>query len=219
MGWTVLSVTASACPPVVGGSCKRVLAPGGLVHVTLAGDQEIRWKLAPTAARLGYVLHHKCDFYLQFGRELTAFEVKRHQSGKSFRARGLKSVTYSFMIPHASETEGEQAAPSEVVKVPWRHTLNPAGEQEAPTETAEGSSSSLPAKSFPCDKCERAFHSTKDLEKHKRVHEEVASGRGFTCEQCQREFVQEKALQQVGREGGGHTSRHPAQHHPLSVSV
>lgn len=169
-------------------SCKSVLAPGGLVHVTLAGDQESRWRLTPTAVRLGYTLHHKCDFYLQFGRTMTPLEVKRHQSGRSFRIRDLPSFTYSYALGGRGEEK--------VVSVPWKSEMEVTGkaEGEAEAKPTEGTAGHKP---FACDQCERRFRMVKDLEKHKEVHEAVAGGAGYTCDTCGRQFKMKHALHQV----------------------
>ncbi|CAM9697262.1 unnamed protein product, partial [Discosporangium mesarthrocarpum] len=71
----------------------NVLAPQGIVHVTLASDQPERWRLREQAARHGFVLVSRCPFP---GTKLDGFMTKRHQTGRSFRCRRLESQTLSF---------------------------------------------------------------------------------------------------------------------------
>lgn len=70
-----------------------VLAPGGTVHVTLAGDQPERWGLREQAARHGFSMVYRRRFPAE---RIDGFMTKRHQTGRSFQRRNLDSVTLSF---------------------------------------------------------------------------------------------------------------------------
>lgn len=171
-------------------SCKAVLAPRrGQVHVTLAGEQPVRWRLLETAERLGYRLRHVCDFYRQFGPHPLPSEIKRHQSGKSFRLRGLPSFTFTFALgpgPEAAAAAGADAdadaeeEEEETSPILWRHTY----EDHAPVllqPGADGAASLLKGavtdveKAFKCAECEKRFRGPKDLRKHvEGTHEQRA---------------------------------------------
>lgn len=71
-----------------------ILAPGGAVHVTLAGDQPERWGLREQAARHGFALAHRRRFPAE---QIDGYMTKRHQTGRSFQRRNLDSVTLSFV--------------------------------------------------------------------------------------------------------------------------
>ncbi|CAM9644811.1 unnamed protein product [Ascophyllum nodosum] len=71
-----------------------ILAPGGAVHVTLAGDQPERWGLREQAARHGFALAHRRRFPAE---NIDGYMTKRHQTGRSFQRRNLDSVTLSFV--------------------------------------------------------------------------------------------------------------------------
>lgn len=71
-----------------------ILAPGGAVHVTLAGDQPERWGLREQAARHGFALAHRGRFPAE---KIDGYMTKRHQTGRSFQRRNLDSVTLSFV--------------------------------------------------------------------------------------------------------------------------
>lgn len=84
------------------------IAPGGVVHVTLAGDQPERWGLREQAARHGFVLAHRRGFDVG---GIEGYTSKRHQTGKSFRRRTRDSVTLSFVWRgNAAAAEADQAA-------------------------------------------------------------------------------------------------------------
>lgn len=70
-----------------------ILAPGGVVHVTLAGDQPERWGLCEQAARHGFALIHRRRFPAE---RIDGYMTKRHQTGRSFQRRSLDSETLSF---------------------------------------------------------------------------------------------------------------------------
>lgn len=169
-------------------SCKPVLEAGGMVHVTLAGDQSERWQLLGTASRLGYTLRGSCDFYRQFGREMTPTEVKRHQSGRSFRLRGLPSTTYSFSLSLEQEKEGAR-----VVAVPWKHSYVEGAEDKGHTGE-EG-------KMFICGQCDKRFRGPRHLRQHEKSHEAELEQEedGQTCEECKRTFKDSEALEQHKR--------------------
>lgn len=165
-------------------SAKAVLAcsttqgtEGGQVHVTLAGDQCKRWKLLQTAARLGFKLRHICDFYRQFGPDPPPVDIKRHQSGKSFRIRGLPSFTYSFTLEEVSYYSATANAAYSFPPSPslWRHAYDPEEHEAAMTirpgdKGVAGGSKGAPitdvVKSIKCDTCEKCFRGPKDLRKH-----------------------------------------------------
>jgi uncharacterized C2H2 Zn-finger protein len=157
-------------------SSKAVLEPqGGQVHVTLAGEQPVRWRLLETARRLGFHLRHVCDFYRQFGPNPLPSEIKRHQSGKSFRLRGLPSFTFTFSL-----------APDAASPILWRHTyedhaavlLQPGS--GSGSSSGSGSGSAVPkgaitevARTFKCRECEKRFRGPKDLRKHEQAAHEM----------------------------------------------
>lgn len=165
-------------------SCKAVLAPasptkgqeGGQAHVTLAGDQCKRWKLFETAERLGYELRHICDFYRQFGPNPLPAQIKRHQSGKSFRLRGLPSFTYTFTLKHAGD--GTPSVPvSSSSSILWKHSYDAAEHEAAITikPAGDGATTAPPSKDAPitdviksvkCNACGKCFRGPKDLRKH-----------------------------------------------------
>ncbi|CAM9377103.1 unnamed protein product [Choristocarpus tenellus] len=70
-----------------------VLCAGGVVHVTLAGDQPDRWRIREQANRHGFALLSRHPFP---STRLEGFMTKRHQTGHSFQRRGLRSETLSF---------------------------------------------------------------------------------------------------------------------------
>ncbi len=158
---------------------------GGQVHVTLAGEQPVRWGLLDTARRLGFHLRHVCDFYRQFGPNPLPSEIKRHQSGKSFRLRGLPSFTFTFSL---DPVDPAATAASPIL---WRHTyedpaialLQPGADAAAAPKGAitEG------ARAFKCGECEKRFFGPKDLRKHvEAAHERRERGvRGVrVCRVC-----------------------------------
>lgn len=169
-------------------SCKSVLAPaskeegqeGGQAHVTLAGDQCKRWKLFETADRLGFELRHICDFYRQFGPNPLPAQIKRHQSGKSFRLRGLPSFTYTFTLKSAGDDTkfGTPllASPSSSPPILWKHsydaaeheavmTIRPAGDGTVAPSTKDAPITDV-VKSVKCNMCGKCFRGPKDLRKH-----------------------------------------------------
>ncbi|CAM9822915.1 unnamed protein product [Sphacelaria rigidula] len=75
-------------------SAAVMLAPGGAVHVTLAGDQPERWGLREQAARHGFALAHRRPFP---AARIEGYMSKRHQTGKSFQRRASDSSTLSFV--------------------------------------------------------------------------------------------------------------------------
>lgn len=77
-----------------GTSAAVALAPGGVVHVTLAKDQPERWGLREQAARHGFVLAHRRLFPADC---IEGYMTKRHQTGKSFQRRARDSITFSFV--------------------------------------------------------------------------------------------------------------------------
>ncbi len=172
-------------------SCKAVLAPpsltegqeGGQAHVTLAGDQCKRWKLFETAERLGYELRHICDFYRQFGPNPLPAQIKRHQSGKSFRLRGLPSFTYTFTLKskdlsHPDYPSPSPSPPSSSSSVLWKHSYDAVEHEAAMTikpAAGDGTTATPPSKDAPitdviksvkCNACEKRFRGPKDLRKH-----------------------------------------------------
>lgn len=178
-------------------SCKAVLAPRrGQVHVTLAGEQPVRWRLLETAERLGYRLRHVCDFYRQFGPHPLPSEIKRHQSGKSFRLRGLPSFTFTFALGPGPEAaaggadadENAEKGEEEASPILWRHTyedhaavLSQPGNDGA-ASLLKGAVTEV-EKAFKCAECEKRFRGPKDLRKHvEGTHEQRAlEVRGYVC--------------------------------------
>lgn len=172
-------------------SCKAVLAPpsltegqeGGQAHVTLAGDQCKRWKLFETAERLGYELRHICDFYRQFGPNPVPAQIKRHQSGKSFRLRGLPSFTYTFTLKSKKSSHPEVSysphfLPSSSISILWKHSYDAVEHEAAMTikpAAGDGTTTGPLSKDAPitgviksvkCHACEKRFRGPKDLRKH-----------------------------------------------------
>jgi len=167
-------------------SCKAVLAPasltegqgGGQAHVTLAGDQCKRWKLFETAERLGYELRHICDFYRQFGPNPLPAQIKRHQSGKSFRLRGLPSFTYTFTLKREDSPLPASSFSSSSSSILWKHSYDAAEHEAAMTikpAAGDGRTTAPPSKDAPitdviksvkCNACGKYFRGPKDLRKH-----------------------------------------------------
>lgn len=91
-----------------------ILAPGGIVHVTLAGDQPERWGLCEQAARHGFSLVHRRPFRAE---RIEGYMSKRHQTGKSFQRRARQSDTLSFVWTRGvggAKTTGRGDRPSGV---------------------------------------------------------------------------------------------------------
>lgn len=140
----------------------------GQVHITLAGEQSARWRLLETARRLGFHLRHVCDFYRQFGPDPLPSEIKRHQSGKSFRLRGLPSYTFTFSLASTATSP-----------ILWRHAYE---DHAAVLLLQQPGGCVLPlpqgavtdvARPLQCGECDKRFRGPNDLQKHvRRAHEE-----------------------------------------------
>lgn len=93
-GGGIADIQTGGCERQSTSAAAAALAPGGVVHVTLAGDQPERWGLCEQAARHGFALAHRCPFPAE---RIEGYMSKRHQTGKSFQRRASDSATLSFV--------------------------------------------------------------------------------------------------------------------------
>ncbi|CAM9218379.1 unnamed protein product [Phaeothamnion confervicola] len=69
-------------------------APSGAVHVTLAGDQAVKWGLMAQAERNGFRLAAEWLFRPEV---LAGYEDRRHHNARGFRGRKPDSITFTFV--------------------------------------------------------------------------------------------------------------------------
>ncbi|CAG9464600.1 unnamed protein product [Pedinophyceae sp. YPF-701] len=167
-------------------SQQSVLAPHGIVHVSLAGDQPKRWKIVEQAQRHGLALLDSRAFPTPGLRGI--YEPKRHHTGRSFQGRGLAGTSWSF--GRAAEfPDVALGGLSGWRRPPWTW-------RDAPSKAATGS-----AEALTCPECGREFRDPRGLKQHiHMVHTlgvaRLNEGGGHPCPHCEKDLGSPEALDQ-----------------------
>lgn len=125
--------------------------PSGVFHLTLAHGQFERWGCDAAARRHGLVLVAETPFVAP-AVEMPSYELRRHQSGKSFKSRRSRgeSTTYTFV-----RTTCPTASP------------NSANVQEVrPFWISVASSDAKHVQHFNCSLCKKLFREERSLRNH-----------------------------------------------------
>ncbi|KAL7496083.1 hypothetical protein ACHAWT_004359 [Skeletonema menzelii] len=163
---------------------------GGLLYLTLVKGQCERWVCISGAERHGLVLLRRSNFCpppppppsLSLGKEKAYYQLRRHQSGKSFANRRVmqggettrdgESETLVFGrscdYPLTSSSVDDN-----VGMLPWEENAGTASCKFTEEEEAKSSnngddvcSSSIPADPYPCNYCTKSFVEERSLKNH-----------------------------------------------------
>lgn len=138
---------------------------GGRLHIALADDQPVRWKLFQTASRLGFVALEEVSFRRD---QFLGYETRRHQSGKSFSSRVSSLRTcFVFGFDHSVSTlniislalEGHKRSMQQISKKPNKKRRRM---QELTQEHIETSSD----KGFVCKLCGNRYDLLRGVQSH-----------------------------------------------------
>lgn len=170
----------------------------GHLYLTLAAGQWERWSCARAAERHGFVLHERFHFHGTALGTNARYEHRRHQTGKSFRARTAGSITFHYV--HGTNQRHREPP----LQLPWFQAIV-ANE----SRNCEASLVVAPSDPFPCPHCDRSFQMERWLHQHvqaKHSDDSAPSSTSFPCESCDRTFLSRTGLEDHRR--AKHTGRH-----------
>lgn len=125
--------------------------PSGVFHLTLVHGQFERWSCDAAARRHGMTLVAEAPFAAP-AVETPSYELRRHQSGKSFKSRRSQgeSTTYTF-VRDCRPTEGPSTANVQGVHPFW-----------IPFDSSDATGQ----KPFHCSFCDKSFREERSLRNH-----------------------------------------------------
>jgi DNA-directed RNA polymerase subunit RPC12/RpoP len=152
----------------------------GKFHLTLAKGQYERWECQAAAERHGMRLVHRGAFQVPNNGEY--YELRRHQTGKSFKSRTTSSETFTFACVRTQD----QQPPSDDACT----TTRPSWWKSAPVQETV----------YSCPHCHKDFREDRALKSHLRSKHASDNNdnnnnnennnkrkRSFECEHCQKE--------------------------------
>ncbi|GKY96381.1 hypothetical protein MPSEU_000597700 [Mayamaea pseudoterrestris] len=184
------------------------------LHVTLAHQQAHRWKCLAAAERHGFHLVHRVTFQsppLSKHGQPSYYQVRRHQTGKSFGNRVAgpsETLTFALKATHGDKSENDDAVTSLSHPLPW-YSFAPSSSDSAATPAA-----------FTCQYCSRSFREERSLNSHllaKHVGDDDDADLrprkkpALTCSYCpsetKRTYSSENALAEhvLAKHSGPHT--------------
>lgn len=154
----------------------------GLFVVTLADGQYERWRCQEAAAKQRFRLLDRY-YFVSNAAEDSVYELRRHQTGKSFRKRTSGSYSYVF-------TRSEDDTPPTLMNdLPWFQKID-----ERRIDNAMGKQ--LNDLKFSCPHCNRKFREERSVKNHILTKHQIGKKRKLECTSCDppRSFDCEEAL-------------------------
>lgn len=164
---------------------------GGLFHLTFAAGQYERWQCERAAHRNGMTLIHR-ELFQAPALLNPYYEPRRHQTGKSFKARTGPSETFTFCREH--EKLVKRLYPTRPI---WF------------SDECMKNRDHYGDNSFSCPYCEKVFREKRAVANHlkskhvddaagnnkrKRDETERATASSLTCPHCARDAVQKNSM-------------------------
>jgi uncharacterized C2H2 Zn-finger protein len=160
----------------------------GIFIVTLADGQFERWRCEEAANTQKFRLLEKRCFVPNALLHDSAYELRRHQTGKSFRARTCGS--FSFIYARRDDADSS----IETIKdLPWFQPLGGDDDKQTVTKPMKPSDAIL----FTCPYCDRVFREERSVQNHiSSKHGGINMKRKLECTLCKepRIFDCEEAL-------------------------
>ncbi len=164
---------------------KRWMKPnGGLLYLTLVIGQCERWMCISGAERHGLVLLRRgkfCPPPSLLSKEKTYYQLRRHQSGKSFASRRAidatrdgesETLVFGRSCDYPSTTSSS-SLDDNVGMLPWESTEATTFIHNKSTEKGrevnnvqDVGSTSISADPYPCNYCTKSFHEERSLKNH-----------------------------------------------------
>jgi uncharacterized C2H2 Zn-finger protein len=148
----------------------------GIFIITLAAGQYERWKCAEAAHRQRFRLLEKRRFVPNALVD-SVYELRRHQTGKSFRAR--TGGSFSFVYARLDEDSSIET----IEDLPWFQALPTDGCGDGDIQSAEPSKSS-DGMHFKCPYCDRIFREERSVENHITSKHKGSKKRKLMCTLC-----------------------------------
>jgi Domain of unknown function (DUF2431) len=136
--------------------------PSGVFHLTLAHGQFERWGCDAAARRHGLVLVAETPFVAP-AVEVPSYELRRHQSGKSFKSRRSRGESTTYTFSRATRpTDGDNSANVQGVRPFWISVDSSDAKCQQPFD----SSDTKCQQPFNCSLCYKSFREVRSLRNH-----------------------------------------------------
>lgn len=161
---------------------KRWMKPnGGLLYLTLVRGQCERWMCISGAVRHGLVLLRRGKFCPppSLSKEKTYYQLRRHQSGKSFASRRAIDTSHdgeseTLVFGRSCDYPSTSSSLDDNVgMLPWESAEATAFISNKSTEKGgevnyvhDVGSTSISADPYPCNYCNKSFHEERSLKNH-----------------------------------------------------
>jgi Domain of unknown function (DUF2431) len=158
----------------------------GVFIVTLAVGQYERWKCEEAAKKSKFRLLEKRRFIPNASAD-SVYELRRHQTGKSFRMR--TSGSYSFIYAQL-DSDDDESPIEKIEDLPWFQKV---GVDEKNSHSVTPSTQGIP---FTCIYCGRTFREERSVKDHIDSKHGSTNKRKLQCMRCKetRIFDSQEAL-------------------------